>query len=243
MAEEWDSSDHWEESEGEASDEDASSFGTCFIDYLLELFYGGAVSAKSVCVLCYFAWKAGASGTLLAHLAYRPDADSGHYHRHLDRKLNSELKNMKAHKLLIPMHKRASIGRQICPTPVLAAHTELDDEMRNDVGFDADLEAAVAERALPATYFEHPVVRNAPPGTRVAPVGLFVDGVPFQKQDGAVGFFVYSLITGVRHLIVSLKKSHLCKCGCRAWCSMWTVMDWLRYSIDHMAVGTYPTEV
>ena len=57
--------------------------------------------------------------------------------------------------------------------------------------------------------------------TDVHPSALYVDHVgSTTKRDGVVGFFIYSLVTQRRHLRVAVRKSDLCRCGCRGWCSL-----------------------
>ena len=38
------------------------------------------------------------------------------------------------------------------------------------------------------------------------PIGMYVDGVPYLKRGHFVALWVYNLLTGVRHVIVVLKK-------------------------------------
>ena len=66
-------------------------------------------------------------------------------------------------------------------------------------------------------------------------------GVPYTKEESFIGFFVYNLITGTRHLSVILRKSDLCACGCRGWCTLYTVFQFLAWSFISLAAGKFPT--
>ena len=75
-------------------------------------------------------------------------------------------------------------------------------------------------RASVGTLLSHPPDSHGTRGTDVHPLALYVDGVRHTKRDGVIGFFIYSLVTPRRHLCVAVRKSDLCRCGCRGWCSM-----------------------
>ena len=69
-----------------ASDEDCdvavgwtqSMCGDAFIEPLLD-HYPGQVSGHLLCVLCYWAWRAGAQGDKLAELAFPSGKNSGNF--------------------------------------------------------------------------------------------------------------------------------------------------------------------
>ena len=71
--------------EGEIEQErkDREEAGMEFVDLLLDLKVKGKLSAKDVCTLCWHAKHAGAQGPA-QDLAFRPDAPTGHFQRHLD---------------------------------------------------------------------------------------------------------------------------------------------------------------
>ena len=71
-------------------------------------------------------------------------------------------------------------------------------------------------------------------------LALYIDGVPYSRHDGFLGFWVYNLITWKRHLAVVLRKSQMCACGCRKWCSLWPVFRFLQWSLRALADGRWP---
>ena len=75
-------------------------------------------------------------------------------------------------------------------------------------------------------------------------MALYQDGVAFQwdRQDGAVGFWVVNLVTGRRHLALVTRKSLKCRCGCRGWCSYYACYSVLAWLCKVMLRGEYPRE-
>jgi hypothetical protein len=77
-------------------------------------------------------------------------------------------------------------------------------------------------------------------GVPAYPLALYLDGVQCWNRDGVIGFYLWSMTTGIRHLLCVLQKSTLCCCGCRGWCSLWPVWQMLRWSFECLANGVYP---
>ena len=169
-----------------------------------------------------------------------PGIQSGSHTRHLDRKLKTQLRSFHTHKLKLPLYKRKTLGRKIYDTPVLAAYEELEDELNADISFKADLHDALVTKQLPESYVSHPMVVESDAAEEVVPLGVFVDGVRFQKKDTCIGFWMYCVITQVKHLLINIKKSQLCKCGCKGWCAIWVALDYLRFNLECLAKGRYP---
>lgn len=72
-----------EEADDEEREEQRAEAGVCLAELLLELHVEGRLTAKAVCGISYWAAKAGARGPV-KDLAFRPNAPSGHFQRHLD---------------------------------------------------------------------------------------------------------------------------------------------------------------
>ena len=88
-----------------------------------------------------------------------------------------------------------------------------------------------------ADYNDHPVVRRSV--RPVLPLSLYFDGPPYTKNDGFLGFFVYNHISNLRHLCVLLRKSDLCRCGCKGWCTLFVVMFFLHHCFESLAEGRF----
>ena len=39
---------------------------------------------------------------------------------------------------------------------------------------------------------------------------------------------------------MALRKRLICDCGCKGWCTMFVLFQFLKWSIDHMAIGEFP---
>ena len=57
-----------------------------------------------------------------------------------------------------------------------------------------------------------------------------------------IGFFVYNLVSGRRHLAAVLRKSYICKCGCKGWCRIFPIVDMLHWPVGACAAGTWPRQ-
>ena len=126
------------------------------------------------------------------------------------------------------MYRKYDLAKTIYQMPVNLQHECLSQEVEKSPCMLADLEAGILDKEWATNDYDHPVVKAS--STPVLPIALYVDGVPFIKQDSMTCFFVYSLVTHRRHLTATLRKSELCKCGCKAWCSLYPIFELLRWS-------------
>jgi hypothetical protein len=252
MAHSWESYDHaWANDRGDAFangdsdeedtfDEQGEEAGVLLMDFLLALHYGGHLSAKSLCVLSWWASRAGAAGPA-GKFAFRPNAPTGHFQRHIDSASGCKLSDLKKSMLTIPVprYTKHDAGRSVHMLPFRAPHEVLCNEVVSDPGILTKLSALTRDGEWSDSYLEHDVVRNAP-GQSVLPCVLYVDGVRTTRRDGVIGFWVYNLISMQRFLVAILRKSELCRCGCRGHCSIWPVLNMLTWSFKAFATQIYP---
>ena len=116
--------------------------------------------------------------------------------------------------------------------------TEEFEKHRDDLG--RQLATAIAERALPRLYFRHAVVANAPADCPVFPLAIYLDGVSFTRNDTVLGIWLVCLLTNRRWLLMAIRKSDTCKCGCRGWCSLHPLFSVLAWSSVALAEGAHP---
>ena len=121
--------------------------------------------------------------------------------------------------LRVQLESRLDASRKIRNVEVYNIFDVLAEEIASLENATETLRKTIAENQLPPVYFSHPVVVNAPAGTPVHPIAIYFDGVAFTRTDTVVSFYVYLLLTGRRHHVCNLRKSELCKCGCKGWCS------------------------
>eukprot|EP00959_Pyramimonas_sp_CCMP1952_P456977 9474064-Pyramimonas_sp.AAC.1 len=103
-----------------------------------------------------------------------------------------------------------------------------------------NLKKAIDDGELPRSYHDHPIVLGAPAGTAVHPIAIYVDGISFSRTDGCLAWWVYEILSGVRHLLCVLRRSEMRRCGCRGWCSIWQVWSFIHWSCACMARGVMP---
>ena len=226
--------------EGEIEQErkDREEAGMEFVDLLLDLKVKGKLSAKDVCTLCWHAKHAGAQGPA-QDLAFRPDAPTGHFQRHLDTCTGVGRDVAGAYTLTVPGHDKYSLSRVDMTIPCLPLHETLAQEVQQDTSLAKACRSQLDGHEWSANYMDHPLVK-ASGDEAVHPLGLYVDGVPFLKKDSLLAFYGYHLVSGRRHLLVVLRKSQMCQCGCLGWCTISPVLRFLAWSFTALAAGRMP---
>ena len=195
---------------------------------LCDLKMRGKLSAKDVCNICWYCKLAGIGGAA-AELAMRPDAPSGHYNRHLTNRLKLDTHVQTACTVSVPGHDKYALDRTVHKIPGIPAHESLAAELEESPLLGAQLRRACADKEWNRAYFEHEVVRTAPPGCDVWPMAIYLDSVSFTKRDGLLGWWAYNLVSEKRHLLITLRKTEMCQCGCQGWCSLFVVWKWLEW--------------
>ena len=210
---------------------------------LLKLHGSNKLSAKSCCILAHHAVCAGARGDSLRRLAYNPaKSHSGNFQRHLNAAVDKIFPDAKSffHQLTVPCYIKGK--RRPKRIPVASAYDSLEQEV---------IDNDEAHRALHATqwgdsYETHPL-RHLVGDTRdVFPVGFYMDAVRCTKQTGAgkqdslIAMTCFNLATQRRHVLCTLAKRELCKCGCAGVCTLWGAMNYLRFVFAAAARGERP---
>ncbi len=107
------------------------------------------------------------------------------------------------------------------------------------------IQSTIQDQEWAADYWVHPVVAGLDESELEAsppqPYALYLDAAPYTKDESFLGFFVYHLLTGVRHLCIILRKSELCQCGCRGWCTLFGVFQFLNWCFLAMARKVFPS--
>lgn len=229
----------WDDSDDESAPVTASEAGNNLGDMLIRLRLAGTISAKQCCVLAHWASLAGAVGPV-GDFGAPPDKQSGFYQQKLDRYMRVEEDPEKFYFLQIPGHDRSQASRCVHKTEVVPPHEALQIEVAADPSLLQRALTSAAGNEWSANYRKHPAVLAAPAGEGVLPLALYLDGVPYSKTDSFLGIWVYNLLSWKRHLVCVLRKSTMCHCGCRKWCSFWVVFQWLAWSFRALALGRNP---
>ena len=134
-----------------------------------------------MCVGCWYDAKAGLGGGAGA-FAFRPDAPTGHYQRHLDLCTGISMNDQLTwrHRVDVPEHAQYDEPRAPHLVLVSAPREVLNDEVVED--------PSILNRASgtqwPPSYYAKPTVRAS--AQVVAPLALYLDGAPSTQRDGVL---------------------------------------------------------
>lgn len=96
-------------------------------EHLLRLYSTGRLDAKSLCLTCFYAVKAGARGEGLERLAFGPNKQSGKYARHLRDVLPEQASAPEWHFLDLPVYRKGR--RSTKPFPLAPPRECLEAEL------------------------------------------------------------------------------------------------------------------
>ena len=181
----WEEPDFAGDSSSDSSEEDQFNqsqprAGRELVDLLIYLRLAGKLSARVVCVLAWWAHRAGACGGV-AELGKHPYLRStGQYQRHFDAHVNFTTGRRRQAKLKVPGHAPHFNRRVLHEIAVRPPHEALHDELVGDENAEVVLREALHERSLPPSYWQHPIVRKS--AVPVWPVAFSLTGCPPPKK-------------------------------------------------------------
>ena len=171
------------------------------------------LTAQMLCLIIWWAVESGMQG-FVAELRYPPGRQSGIYSEHLKSVLHFDSHDERLYKMSAPGFCKYDLHRTCHDIWVLPPHEMIHSEVSQDSSLADRVADAVRGADWCDNYYNHPVVKGAPEGAVVHPLGFYVDGAPFTKNDGYAGMSIYHLVSGYRNLCVLIRKSNMCKCGC-----------------------------
>ena len=122
----------------------------------MQLHVEGHLSAKHACLISYWAAKAGAKGPV-KDLAFRPNASTGHYQRHLDAVAGLRGRAGDFLSISVPGHTKHSDARTVMQVKVYPPHERLHLELAED----PDIAAKARATEWPPSVANHPVMRQS----------------------------------------------------------------------------------
>jgi hypothetical protein len=246
---EWERSDSenscgWGSDSDDAADADLSKLsaeeaGDVLAQHLIDLQSRGVLSARWVCTLVFFAKRAGAAG-FVGKVAFNPNSNSGHFQRHLESVLLHKQERRELYEFQLPGHTRYDKYRCEHTFHALPLHEQLASELAENPDMNQRFDELKANQEWPDQYYSHRLVRSYP-GERVWPLSLYLDGVAYSNIDNVLGITISNMVSGTRHLCVTLRKALICRCGCRGWCTLWSIWRYVGWCINALSAGTFPT--
>ena len=208
------------------------------------------MSAKDVCLIAYGITEAGGVG--LSDLAMGPTrCNDSNFAQHLKLILGREFQDNDLYYAEVPLvlkkgcaRERVSIPFNL-PTESTFEFLNLDLETMSDDWTTPIGEAGEEEISLEYSeaYREHPVVqRGLAAGyhrSRIRPGSLYWDGVRYTKNDNFEGVFYQDLLSGHRTLIVVLRSTDFCQCGCKGWCTWFAIHHVIASDLKNGAAGLF----
>ena len=221
--------------------------GSMLWQFIMLLYASTKMSAKDLCILMYWVYKAGAPGDF-ERFAMAPGADSNVYQKRLDKHLPLQRARREYYDLPCPITTKPG-SRETMHKMVVPPYDALDREMQRRPLAADQVAQIVSESAQWGAYYKsHPTVRarttNDPP---VIPFALYLDGVRYSRQIGSgraqslLLFTVTNLLTSKRHLIGVFHKSRMCRCGCRSgMCTLYPFLLFLKWACVAGSLGMRP---
>ena len=199
--------------------------------YLLSQYKAGHLNARQLASTCYWSTHGGCFG--VADLALHPDID--HAAEHVRAAL--DVRSLESFYVVdMPVWDHENQVRTHVKFPFNLPHEQVaasfleDPRQWDPINFDAD--------ALPPEFSDHSVVRDG--DVRVFPVGYYSDAVPHTRSDSFIAYYLSNGLNARRFLLCSVRKSDLCKCGCKGYCTLGQVLRVLTWSFTALASGIYP---
>jgi len=107
--------DDWADDVDKLSPEEC---GERMSELLLSMLYSGSkVTAVKLCIIAYWAQRAGAVG--VEALAFAPGKQTGQYQKHLDSKLGTRPRDLDTYKLELPRYLKTELCRSVVEEDVL----------------------------------------------------------------------------------------------------------------------------
>jgi hypothetical protein len=237
--------DHLDGWGGECSDDDVEEEPTTpggeLVVYMFGLLMAGTLNSQQFCIAMHYANLGGIAEA--RPYAFPPGKSSGHYARHLLPFLGSAEERAGLYELDVPGHRKTELSRTVHKVQVMPPHEVLAEAMQAPA-YIAKVEEFLASNPMPPAYENHVVVRSAraaDPAAVVVPLCLYMDAVPYSQTDSVLGVWIECLATSRRWLCAVFRKRHVCKCGCKGWCSYYPLFAWLDWSMQAVSRGLWPT--
>ena len=223
---------------------DEREAGADLLVELLSLYSRCKLNALDFCRLCKLAHDSGVRGASFELYGY----DGENAQRHLDSIFPSPGELMT---VPVPMTKKRRSARTVEQLDVrvlwssLEYEIEQNPEMLHVLG-DSEEISFETIKDIPA-YSMHPLVQEAKQSNSELPIPLsmYIDGVAFitaasGRSESVNGVWIVNELSGKRHFVTALKSGDACRCGCKGHCSMFPILENVRWQLEFLQKGRGP---
>ena len=197
----------------------------------------GALTGVDLATQAHYCTLAGVTG--MEDLAVKPEYALKHGDEHVKLVLGRKYVLPKLKYIDVPAHTKRGCVRQDMRVPVRLPTDILSEAHGGQTAPSGDDPCADVMNV----FADHPVVRQARIGglhwSQVLIVCLYWDGVQYTTRDNFLAFYLNDMRTNKIHLLFLYRKSDLCACGCRGWCSVYPLVLELGLNLRHGAVDGF----
>jgi hypothetical protein len=136
--------------------------------------------------------------------------------------------------------KRADIQLQVRPF-----HELLIKEASASAHRLKEWHSVLSEKELPRAWKANPIISGAGDEELVVPVAIYMDAARYGgsaaagKQRSILQVSLVNLISGTRHVGLAFRKQYQCRCGCKGWCSVYSILSFLHWCLLQLAQGRW----
>ena len=226
--------------DAEARRAEQRAAGASLLKQNMTLYALGKTSAADFAIQCHHCVLAGVHGAPFHLYGVPPGRQSGAYQQHLDKVIPPPSIQ---YTLIIPANVTRVERRAKFKCQVSLAYESIAAEIRKNPG----ILDKVKYDAMPPVYQQNKIVQDSiREGRRLPlPLALYTDGVAYTsaisgRADTVTGFSIVNVVTERRHLVCSLRSRLHCRCGCRGWCTVWQVLEYVAWLFDIIRHGVRP---
>ena len=198
------------------------AMGDKLLEFLERKVLSGQLTAVDMCVVAHYVTGSGGKG--LEDFDMDPATAEKHASEHCELILGKKFKKTNLRNLEVPaytkkgcMRTKMNIAVRL-PSVILA---EKYDDLNH-------VEPAGADPSILSIYGSHPVVKKGLETgihwSRILALALYWDGVKYTSRDSFVGIFMTDYRTMEPALLALWRKSDVCNCGCRGWCTIFPIL-------------------
>ena len=213
-----------------------------FISYIENLFFNQKLTAQNVCVIMWLVEKMGHPE--VKPYALKPTAQTGHFHRKLDKALGLRKQDLELYPVNVPLKDIRTGYRTASDVLSQPAHEALSLELEENIRvLDTWTQNITDAQEWIQAYERHDEVKKATmeERKRLLPITIYMDGAEYNKKDGLIVFTVRFSFSRKRHLCWAVRKTNLCDCGCGGWCSLYGFFNFVKWSLEAVQEGRWPS--